>query len=162
MLFPPLVLDFPALPVLVNSHSLLAPRVKALRPLLGRCRTETQSVVEFLGDLCYMLLVIVFSYFYICRGCRGLQGVGGNVIVVVRDESKRESGSQCGGGREEKARVLRSQSRSGTKQVQLTVWHCFSRHVPHALIAKGHIVRTPVSPGPFCHILSPGVKELSL
>ena len=94
MLLPPLVLDFPALPVLGDSHSLLPSGVKALGPLLGRGRAKTQGIVELLRDVCYMLLVIVLPDFDVCGRGRGLQRVRGNVVVVVGEEGKRKRGSQ--------------------------------------------------------------------
>lgn len=52
---------------------------------------------------------------------------------------------------------LRTCSRASRK---LTVWHLSMRQGPHALIPNGHMVRTPVALGPFCHTFSPGAKEL--
>ena len=68
-----------------------------------------------------MLLVVVFSDFDIGWRGRKLESVRRNVVLVVREERKWEGGSQRGGSRKEKARVLTCQPRRTNGQAQLTV-----------------------------------------
>jgi hypothetical protein len=53
-----------------------------------------------------VFLVVVFCYFDARRGGSGLEGIGGDVVLVVGNEGKRESGTEGGSIRKEKARIL--------------------------------------------------------
>lgn len=53
-----------------------------------------------------MLLVVELGNVDVGRCTRRLQSVCGNVVLLTCDEGEREGGSQGGGSREEKARVL--------------------------------------------------------
>lgn len=86
MLRPPLVFDFPALPLLCRLHALIATGIEAFGPLLGRGRAKAQRVVELFRDVLDVFPVVVLCDVDAGRGSCGLKRVRRDVVVVVGDE----------------------------------------------------------------------------
>jgi hypothetical protein len=83
VLFHPLILELPALPVLGYLHAFFPASIETLGPFFSCCRAAADGVVHLLRDFLDMLLVVVFGNVHVGWRSHGLQCICSNVVLVV-------------------------------------------------------------------------------